>query len=67
MLDEIVDGVRTIRNRYTGSVRWTSECQGCVRYEQSGQDPMDGWFPAHDPMPNCESGGRTHCTCDRCF
>lgn len=23
--------------------------------------------PRHHPSPTCASGGRTHCTCDRCF
>jgi hypothetical protein len=24
-------------------------------------------FPSHDPSTRCESGKRSHCTCDTCF
>jgi hypothetical protein len=27
----------------------------------------DAMTPRHDASPSCESGGRDHCTCDRCY
>jgi hypothetical protein len=27
----------------------------------------DAMTPRHDASPQCESGGRDHCTCDRCY
>jgi DnaJ-class molecular chaperone len=27
----------------------------------------DAMTPRHDASPRCESGGRPHCTCDRCY
>ena len=26
-----------------------------------------GAIPFHEASPRCESGGRNHCSCDRCF
>jgi len=38
-------------------------CAACDRYRREGRT----FHPPHDPSPNCESGGRHHCTCDTCF
>lgn len=42
-------------------VTWRSDCPACVRQGRGA------FGPGHDAMPDCESGGRSHCTCDRCF
>jgi hypothetical protein len=36
------------------------ECSFCV--EHAGK-----MAPPHNASPRCESGGHSHCTCDRCF
>jgi hypothetical protein len=40
-------------------------CPGCRPRIESVT--LRGNGPAHRPSPNCESGGRPHCTCDTCF
>lgn len=60
------DGVRIVAYR-TGHVKWRSDCATCRRYEETGSDPVGGWFPDHQAMRGCRSGGRDHCTCDGCF
>jgi len=35
-------------------------CSTCVKYEGK-------MHPRHYASRNCESGGRSHCTCDACF
>lgn len=42
-------------------VSWDPDCAYCA-----SNLPGD-FFPAHDAMRGCKSGGRTHCTCDGCF
>lgn len=32
---------------------------------QCREIPVAG--PPHEPSPRCESGSRTHCSCNRCF
>ena len=39
------------------------ECVSCDREREDNNK----FFPPHDASPNCESGGRCHCTCDTCF
>lgn len=39
------------------------ECSHCNELRASGSD----FHPPHDPSPNCQSGKRSHCTCDTCF
>lgn len=41
--------------------RPAGECAGCDANRASG------YGPPHDASPNCESGGRSHCSCDVCF
>lgn len=45
--------------------RRRQEVPGC----KSCADNVGEGFPRpyHDASPRCESGGRTHCTCDTCF
>ena len=73
MIDREENGVRVIR--YPGarqSVKWRADCDYCLglttrtdRFQI--KDPAQGFFPDHDAMAGCRSGGREHCTCDGCF
>lgn len=38
------------------------ECRTCDEDRHHG-----GPKPPHDASRRCQSGGHTHCTCDRCF
>ncbi len=41
---------------------WVEEgCPSCAR------EVKGGFFPPHDASSRCESGKRSHCTCDTCF
>jgi hypothetical protein len=40
---------------------WAAGCVTCAQH-MSGE-----MMPPHDPSPRCESGKRSHCTCDVCF
>ena len=43
-------------------------CQTCDKMREKISDNGDIPFePHHRASPNCESGGRDHCTCDICF
>jgi len=69
--DTIESGVRVIRYP-TGSVKWRGDCDYCKRLVERDdefriKDPATGFFPDHDAMRGCRSGGRDHCTCDGCF
>ncbi|WP_235738957.1 hypothetical protein [Nocardioides alcanivorans] len=70
VIDKIYsDGVRVITYR-TGHAKWRSDCDYCVRLtvrEGRRVDPATGFFPDHQAMAGCRSGGRDHCTCDGCF
>lgn len=67
-IDRIEDGVRVVRYPGPGTpVKWRGDCDYCKRMEESGRDPVAGFFPDHQAMSNCRSGGRDHCTCDGCF
>lgn len=44
-----------------GNTRWRSDCGQCLRQGQGA------FAPQHDASSSCESGSRSHCTCDRCF
>ena len=66
-IDTIENGVRVIR--YPGGrkpAKWRGDCDYCQRIAET-LDPVRGFFPDHDVMPSCRSGGRNHCTCDGCF
>lgn len=39
------------------------ECAYCDREREAGNI----MFPSHDASSRCESGKRSHCTCDTCF
>lgn len=39
------------------------ECAYCDRERAAGND----FHPSHDASPRCESGQRSHCSCDACF
>jgi hypothetical protein len=39
------------------------ECEYCDREREANND----FHPDHDAGTNCQSGGRTHCSCDSCF
>jgi hypothetical protein len=42
-------------------------CNGCrERYESKGM-PYDVFAPRHKASDRCQSGKRSHCTCDTCF
>lgn len=67
-IDRIEDGVRVVRYPGPGnSVKWRGDCDYCKRVEARGYDPVTGFFPGHQAMRGCRSGGRDHCTCDGCF
>lgn len=38
-------------------------CRTCIVAEARG----DKYGPRHEASSRCESGGRSHCTCDTCF
>lgn len=61
--DTTEDGARVVRYAGNGSVKWRGDCQQCVRYSKDGR----GFFPDHDALRGCRSGGHSHCTCDGCF
>ena len=39
---------------------------GCVACDHE-RDAAEAFFPGHHASRMCESGGRPHCTCDRCW
>jgi len=39
------------------------KAKGCSYCEAEKTD----FHPSHDASPNCQSGGRNHCSCDVCF
>lgn len=39
------------------------ECTFCDRERLAEND----FYPSHDASTNCESGGKSHCSCDVCF
>jgi hypothetical protein len=54
---------RRIVNLSTNRILRDPDCEYCRQIvEEDG-----GMGPYHDASPNCESGSRTHCTCDTCF
>lgn len=68
MIDRTEDGVRVVRYPGAGnSVKWRGDCDYCKGLVERGYDPVGGFFPDHQPMRGCRSGGRDHCTCDGCF
>lgn len=67
VIDKIEEGVRVVRYQGDRSVKWRGDCDYCKRMEDSGRDPVGGFFPDHQAMRGCRSGGRDHCTCDGCF
>ena len=68
MIDSVEDEVRVVRYPGTGkSVKWRGDCDYCTRVEAKGYNPLTGFFPDHQAMRMCRSGGRNHCTCDGCF
>lgn len=47
--------------------RLVPTCPSCREiYEFAGMPAM-AWVPNHQPSDACESGKRSHCTCDMCF
>jgi hypothetical protein len=68
MIDNVEGGVRVVRYPGVGhSVKWRGDCDYCQRVAEKGYDPVGGFFPDHQAMRGCRSGGRDHCTCDGCF
>ncbi len=65
--DREESGVRVVRYKGDGSVKWRGDCDYCVRVAERGNDPATGFYPDHAAMRGCRSGGRNHCTCDGCF
>lgn len=55
--DESLERLSQRRQRLRGN------CPTCEKAMKEGNT----FHPPHDPSPNCESGGRAHCTCDVCF
>lgn len=54
------DGVVVVVNG-NGKTQWRSDCSACA-------DTTPGGFqPDHDASTRCNSGGRSHCTCNACF
>ena len=52
------------------SINWSEigkapegECEYCDNMRAEGTS----FHPNHSASQRCESGGRNHCTCDRCF
>ena len=46
--------------------RLVKDCPGCQERYESPRLPCDVHMPHHKPSPDCESGGRSHCTCSAC-
>lgn len=67
VIDTMEEGVRVVRYQGDRSVKWRGDCDYCQRMADGGRDPASGFFPDHDAMRGCRSGGRSHCTCDGCF
>jgi hypothetical protein len=65
-----------LRDIETGEIHYTDGRQngwtatpyraGCA-YCAAEKAKGNRFFPSHDAMPTCRSGGRNHCTCDTCF
>lgn len=56
--------------RWRLSGLYDPECPGCKAFKGAvdrNQLPWTVFAPSHTASPLCESGSRTHCTCDRCF
>lgn len=55
----------TQEERYlkTGHLAPSGECSMCDRF-RTGDDPM---MPHHEASDRCQSGKRSHCTCDTCY
>lgn len=41
-------------------------CQACVEFYET-PDPRDTFAPRHQASARCQSGRRSHCSCDTCF
>lgn len=41
-------------------------CCACLEFYET-PDPRDTFAPCHQASPRCQSGKRSHCTCDTCF
>ena len=41
-------------------------CATCIKYFYTHKD-IDPWYPRHKASDRCESGKRSHCTCDVCW
>ena len=68
MIDRTEDGARVVRYPGVGNnVKWRGDCDYCKSLVERGYDPVGGFFPDHQAMRGCRSGGRNHCTCDGCF
>lgn len=71
MRDTTEGGVRVVRYP-TGAVKWRGDCDYCLRLTTREdkyriENPATGFFPDHQALSSCRSGGRNHCTCDGCF
>ena len=51
---------------WTGHARCPEHMTGMAPGEPCSSCLVSGG-PRHHASPRCESGGRSHCTCDRCF
>jgi hypothetical protein len=50
----------TVRRRHKAD---EGKCLLCDEYRRKGED----FHPPHTASAMCESGKRSHCSCDRCF
>lgn len=65
---QVENGVRVLRYPFgSKGVKWRADCDACLRMASAPNPDGMLFFPAHDAMPSCRSGGRDHCTCDGCF
>lgn len=59
---DTIDGRPVIRYVYIDGIFWDSDCLYCQH-----RKAVVEIFPDHEGKDRCQSGGRTHCTCDLCF
>lgn len=64
-----VGGVPATKVQYKGTGGYNPRAfyiDGCT-YCDSERRQGESCFPDHFASTHCESGGRSHCSCDRCF
>ena len=54
---DMPDHMKTHKRRHVDT---SGDCRTCNEY-------LGGMMPPHDASSRCESGWRSHCSCDTCF